>query len=255
MRRVGVDGLDLLALDSRDVASWRLRIERDRRCARAHQAADGRHATELLTARSIASGAQAVALTGSTVRRRRTAASDLDLHVVGTRPPLDDIEVDVDVYATTADELFTRLRDGDDYTQWTLRFGWVLFDTGILREAAAELAASGRWPSPERKLGQVHRMLRVTEQVLASGDVDAAAEQVKGALTGTARWRLLEAGVFPLSRAELPGQLRAIGERAIASALDRCIDGDPDEDELLAFSGVVRAATSGANALTATSVR
>jgi predicted nucleotidyltransferase len=238
MRSVAADGLDLLARDSYDVASWQRRIERDLRRAQVNQSVAERRATALLTARSMAAGAEAVALTGSTARRRRTATSDLDLHVVGARPEFGDVEVDVDLYATSADVLFTRLRDGDDYIQWTLRFGCILFDSGVLRAAATELVASARWPSAERKLGQVRRMRRIAEHVVVSGDSEAATGQVKSLLTGLARWRLLAAGVFPLSRAELASQLRVIGDQEIATALDRCIHGDPEIDELCAFTSL-----------------
>lgn len=234
-RSLAADGLDLLAQDCRDAASWRERIERDRRTARVVQTADERHTTQLLLARSVAAGAEAVALTGSTVRRRRTATSDLDLHVVGRRPSLAGVEVDVDVYATTSDVLLARLRGGDDYVQWTLRFGCVLFDTGVLRAAAQELVVSARWPSPERKLEQARRMLVLAERVVASGDVEAAAEEVKRVLTAVARWRLLSAGAFPLSRAELPGQLRVVGEPDVAAALERCVGDAADAGELCTY--------------------
>ena len=234
-RSLAADGLDLLAQDCRDAASWRERIERDRRTARVVQTADERHTTELLMARSVAAGAEAFVLTGSTVRQRRTATSDLDLHVVGRRPSLAGVEVDVDVYATTSDVLLARLRRGDDYVQWTLRFGCVLFDTGVLRTAAEELVASARWPSPERKLDQARRMLVLAEHVVASGDVEAAAEEVKRVLTAVARWRLLAIGAFPLARAELPGQLRAVGEPEIAAALVHCLHDAASADELRAL--------------------
>lgn len=235
MRGLPADGLDLLAEDCRDAAAWHERIERDRRRARAVQRGDGWRATELLLARSVAAGAEAVALTGSTVRQRRTATSDLDLHVVGERPSLVGVEVDVDVYATAGDVLLARLRNGDDYVQWTLRFGCVLFDTGVLRAAAEELVASARWPSPERKLDQARRMLVVAEHVVTSGDVEAAAEEVKRVLTAVARWRLLSAGAFPLARAELSDQLRAVDELDIADALERCVGDVTDADELRAY--------------------
>jgi hypothetical protein len=241
MKTLSADGLDLLAEDSRDATAWNARIERDRTRARAVQSDGMRQATELVLACSVAAGAEAVALTGSTARARRIATSDLDLHVIGVRPSLDDVEIDVDVYATTPAVLLARLRAGDDYAQWTLRFGCVLFDTGVLRAAAAELVASAAWPSPSRKLEQVRRMLRLAEQVVASGDHEAAVEQVRGVVSGLARWRLLGAGAFPLSRAELPDQLRAIGDDEPAMMLERCIHGEPTIDELQTFVAVAKA--------------
>lgn len=244
MRTLAADGLDLLAEDSRTAIAWHGRIARDRQRARDVQSDDLGRATELLVARSVAAGAEAVALTGSTARGRRTAASDLDLHVVGPRPSLDGLRIDVDVYATTAEVLLARLRAGDDYAQWTLRFGCILYDTGVLRAAAVELAMSATWPSPERKLDQVHRMLRVARSVLASGDREAATEQVRSVLTGLARWRLLAVGAFPMSRAELPGQLRDHDEDQLAAALDCCIHSEPTLRQLQVFVELADAMTA-----------
>ncbi len=239
MRGLAADGLDLLAEDCRHASSWRRRIERDRERAREMRRDGIWQATTTLTTRCAQAGALALALTGSTARGRRTSASDLDLHVVGPRPAVADIPVEVDVCVTTAVQLRERLRAGDDYVQWTLRFGCILFDTGVLRAAAQELVASATWPSPERKLDQVRRILPLAQQVIASGDVDAGADEVKRVLTGLARWRLLSAGAFPLSRAELPEQLRTVGEEAIAGALERCLHTIPKAAEQRSFIALV----------------
>lgn len=248
MRTVSADGLDLLAGDTHDAATWKARVERDRARARALQTPRLGRATEELLARAVAANAEAVALTGSTARGRRTATSDLDLHVVGERPPLDGVDVEVDVHATTAEVLLDRLRDGDDYVQWTLRFGCILYDQGILREAATELVGTGRWPSPDRKLTQVRRMLELAHQIVASEDHEAAVEQVRSVLTGLGRWKLLAAGSFPLARAELPDQLRAIGEHDLAAALERCMLGAPSLDQLRADLAQVTSLLAAANA-------
>ena len=57
--------------------------------------------------------------------------------------------------------------------------------------------------------------------MVESGDSDAAVEQVRTALTLTARWRLLEDETFPLSRAELPAQLKKHGYMTLAIAGSR----------------------------------
>ncbi len=245
MRALGADGLDLLALDCRDAVAWQARLVRDRRRAREIEPAEVERATRLLLERAVAGGAEAVALTGSTACGRRTSASDLDIHVVGARPSLDGIEIDVDVYATTSAVLFERLRAGDDYVQWTLRFGCVLFDAGPFRAAAVELVASEIWPSPERKLAQAGRLLDLARIVVESGDRDAAVEQARGAMTTLARWLLLADGAFPRSRAELPAQLRAIGADDVAAILEDCIDGNPSLDELAAGLALGRRLAAG----------
>jgi hypothetical protein len=252
VRSLAAEGLDLLAEDCRDASSWRRRIERDRNRVRAMQRDGMWQVTTTLTSRCVQAGAIALALTGSTARDRRTHASDVDLHVVGPRPAVVDFPVEVDICATTVAQLFQRLRAGDDYVQWTLRFGCVLLDSGVLRAAAQELTASATWPSPERKLDQVRRILPLAEQVVASGDVEAGAEEVRRAVTAVARWRLLSAGAFPLSRAELPVQLRAVGEQDVAAALERCLHGPLEADELRALVAFVGdAVTSAAPARTA----
>ena len=97
----------------------------------------------MILQRALAVGVEAVVLTGSTVRARRTASSDLDFMVVGERPGFSGIDEDVDVYAAGADAFWTRLVAGDDYIQWTLRFGCVLHDDGILREASRYIQEHG----------------------------------------------------------------------------------------------------------------
>ena len=47
--------------------------------------------TATVMRRAIALGASGFALTGSTARKRRTAISDLDYHVIGKRPDVSDL--------------------------------------------------------------------------------------------------------------------------------------------------------------------
>ena len=59
--------------------------------------------------------------------------------------------------------------------------------------------------------------------MVAAGDRDAAAELRASMLTHLARAALSGAAVFPQSRPELPGQLRGIGEQALADQLDEAL--------------------------------
>ncbi len=213
-------------------ASWNTRLRADRRRAVALQAPSQRVATETILQRALLRGAEAVALTGSTVRGQRTTTSDLDLMVVGDRPDLDGLHEDVDVYAAGAEAFWERLLAGDDYIQWTLRFGCVLHDEGILRAASDYIEESGLEPSAERKLIQARRGLGLARLVLESGDVEAAREQCRAALTTIARWFLIANGEFPLSRDELSNQLRTLGCLDLAVALQRLIHEDPSSEEL-----------------------
>jgi predicted nucleotidyltransferase len=213
-------------------ASWGARLQEDRRRAFALQTPAQRQATATILQRALAVGAEAVVLTGSTVRARRTASSDLDFMVVGERPGFSDIDEDVDVYAAGAETFWKRLVAGDDYIQWTLRFGCVLHDDGILQAASRYIEDSGLAPSAERKLVQARRGLSLARLVLESGDLEAAREQSRAALTTVARWLLIANGVFPLARDELAGQVLALGYFDLAATLDRLIHAVPCGDEL-----------------------
>jgi hypothetical protein len=124
------------------------------------------------------------------------------------------------------------LLDDDDYIQWTLRFGCVLHDDGILQAASRHIQESGLTPSAERKLIQARRGLSLARLVLDSGDVEAGSEQCRAALTTVARWLLIANGVFPLSRDELSDQVLALGHPDLAGALHRLIHDEPRGDEL-----------------------
>jgi predicted nucleotidyltransferase len=213
-------------------ARWSTRLREDRRRAVELQTSSQREATETIRQRAVARGVEAVALTGSTVRARRTALSDLDFMIVGERPDSSGIREDVDVYAASAKAFWERLLAGDDYIQWTLRFGCILHDAGILRAANRHIEENGLMPSAERKRIQVHRGLSLAWCVLDSGDIDAAREQCRAALTTIARWLLIASGEFPLSRDELSEQLLMLGCPELAAALHRVIHNEPSLAEL-----------------------
>jgi hypothetical protein len=87
----------------------------------------------------------------------------------------------------------------------TLRFGCVLHDDGILQEASRYIEEKGLEPSAERKFVQAHRGLSLARLVLESGDLEAARERSRAALTTVARWLLIANGVFPLGFATAHG--------------------------------------------------
>lgn len=229
-----VDAATQLSVDAR----WSARLRGDRKRASELQTRPQRHATETIVQRALVLGAKAVALTGSTVRGRRTAVSDLDLMVVGRRPSLGGIREDVDVYAAGANAFWERLLAGDDYIQWTLRFGCILHDDGILRDALRHIDDNGLTPSAERKLTQARRGLRLARLVLEGSDVEAARQQCRAALTTVARWWLIAHGQFPLSRDELSHQLLVLGRFDLAAALHDLIHHKPSREELLTGLGL-----------------
>jgi hypothetical protein len=188
--------------------------------------------TATLLTRALELGTESFALTGSTARRRRTAISDLDYHVVGRRPDVSDLPGDVDIVATSADRLTKQLMKGDDFVQWTVRYGCILHDTGPMREAIELIVDRELWPSATRKFETLADHRREAERLLRMADRDAAQQQVRAMLTTAARGLLLAAGIFPLARSELPRQLERLGHAALAGQLGRLIQDAPDLPQL-----------------------
>jgi hypothetical protein len=204
---------------------WQRRLRNDRERAERCQTTAQRAITAAVLERSLAFGASAVALTGSTVRRRRNAISDLDYHVIGPRPDVSDLSAEIDIVASTAERFRGRLLEGDDFAQWTLRFGCVLYDVGPMREGVRLILDAKLWPSPRSKLTSLAGHRRELERLLRMGDEDAANDQLRAMLTTGARGLLLMAGIFPLARDELPAQLESAGHARLANQLQSTIQG------------------------------
>ena len=224
----------------------RLRVDRARALENSLNV-EVRRIASVVEERSRALGAEAVVLTGSTARRRRTPVSDLDFHVIGARPQVDDLPADLDLLSDSSADFAEKLERGDDFAHWTVRYGCVLFDTGVMREMTAHVASHVLWPDPERKLRQARRTLEFAEQLVESGDYAASLEQVRGALSLTARWWLLAHDVFPLARDELSEQLTGVGEGAdqpvLARTLHDTIHQRPDSAALTAAIAQARSLT------------
>lgn len=124
----------------------------------------------------------------------------------------------------------------------------MLFDSGVMREAAAFIAERDAWPNPERKLRQARGLLDFAGQITESGDYGAALEQTRGALSLVARWVLLSNDVFPLARDEMPAQLDALGRARLARDLRRSIRERPRAEDLRAAIARAHALTLGAHA-------
>lgn len=214
---------DDLRFTWRTDGSWNAKLAADAQRARRNQTRRQRRITDQVMRRSVEAGALAVALTGSTARNSRTAISDLDYHVVGERPEVTDLPADVDIYASSKERLWAKLRSGDDFIQWTLRCGCILFDTGIMRDALRFVVTEALWPDADSKLARLPELVRLADRLIAMGDRDAAQDQVRATLTAAARGLLLRKHVFPLSRSELPEQLRSIGMADIGLLLDQSI--------------------------------
>lgn len=198
---------------------------------------------ETVVGRALAAKAQALILTGSTARGARTPVSDLDYHLIGTQIETDDLPGELDLHVLDPADLRTRLCEGDDFVHWSLRLGRVVFDQGIVRETACLIREQRLWPDAGRKLAQARKSVSLARAMAASEDEDAALEQACTALTLTARWRLLEQHVFPLSRAELPAQLRESGHMRLAAGLDATIRRAASLQELAGYLDAAEALT------------
>jgi hypothetical protein len=222
-------------------AGWTRRIREDRDRAERYQTPQQRAITATVMSRAIDLGASGFALTGSTARKRRTAISDLDYHVIGRRPDVSDLPGDVDVVATSAGRFRSRLVEGDDFVQWTLRCGCILYDVGPMRDGVRLIVERDLWPDAQRKLDSLDGHRTEVERLIQMGDQDAAREQLRAMLTTAARGLLLRAGVLPLARKELPAQLERAGYELLGRALHRMIHAAPQIDELEAALHVLDA--------------
>jgi hypothetical protein len=229
-------------------AGWARRMREDRDRAERYQTPEQLAITATVVSRAIALGASGFALTGSTARKRRTTISDLDYHVIGRRPDVSDLPGDVDVVATSAARFRNRLIEGDDFTQWTLRCGCILLDTGPMRDGVCLMVEMDLWPNGQRKLDNLDVHRAEVERLIQMGDQSAAHEQLRAMLTTAARGLLLKTRVFPLARKELPAQLERAGYKPLAEALRRTIHDRPELDELEAGLHILDASLEGMHA-------
>jgi hypothetical protein len=173
----------------------------------------------------------AVVAIGSAVRPD-VASADLDLIVVRTDTrALDDtapLEIDVRVYSMA--DVDAQIASGHDLLGWAVKFGRVLFQRDNYWDKLVN-SWRDRLPLPSaaaarERAASAHRRLA---KVLEFGDADASLEQAVSYLTHLARAELLDKGVYPASRPELPSQLRAIDRFQIAERLDSFLQNESPE--------------------------
>jgi predicted nucleotidyltransferase len=223
--------------------AWSARLREDEARATRNQPAWIASISAEIVRRAIGGGADGVVLTGSTARGARTRISDIDYWIVGDRVDALDLSLDADIRATTPDLVSEKLRRGDSFTHWALREGCVLYDRGVVREAFTEILHGGLWPDTLHLNRQGHKLLAFSQAVIESGDVEAAREQVRAAVSLLARAWLLDRQVFALSRAELPEQLQSEGEPEAGTILATTIHDDLGLDELaVAVAGIANTA-------------
>jgi hypothetical protein len=177
----------------------------------------------------------AVVAIGSAVREVKSA-QDVDfllVHAPGEPPMLGPLPLDVDVRPYDAATVDDRIALGHDLLGWAVQFGILLCERQQYWTHLSE-----QWmnhvplPSPDKATERAIRARKLTEDLRGAGDWEAAAEQYVNWLTQDARARLIRAGVYPASRPELAGQLRAISAYTEADALDSAL-----ADRLLRCAG------------------
>lgn len=156
-----------------------------------------------------------------------------------------DLPQDIDLYADEVDLFWAKLRRGDDFAHWSVWYGCVILDSGVMREAASFVAEQNAWPDAGRKLRQARNALDFAGQVIDSGDYGAALEQTRAALSLVARWVLLLNDVFPLARDEMAGQLDGLGQTRLARDLRRSIRQRPGIEDLDAATANARGIADG----------
>lgn len=164
----------------------------------------------------------AVVAIGSAVRPN-VASADLDLIVIHTDRGFirDTARLEIDLRAYSAADLDAQIASGHDLLGWAIKFGRDLFQRNRYWDRLVN-SWRDRLPLPSAAVARERAASarRRLAKVLEFGDADASQEQAVSYLTHLARAALLERGVYPASRPELPSQLRAIGSFQIAEWLD-----------------------------------
>lgn len=180
---------------------------------------EARSYIESLLAEAAAEDAFAVVLTGSVARNAsRTLWSDVDLYVLDLSvgdPPASVHVLEVDVA-----RFEEQLRSGDDVAQWAARYGRPLFGETQWRSLVQALLPRAPWPDHLVKLRQSRRRLEISRLLLDAGDARSAQKELVYAASHLGRSILFEHHVFPLSRPELPAQLRDVGEDVVADVVE-----------------------------------
>jgi hypothetical protein len=164
----------------------------------------------------------AVVAFGAAVRTSCYTA-DIDLLVIYERPKPTvirrPIDVDIRWYERSKAERF--IGEGQELLGWVVRFGELVCEqNGYWTNLRQQWLDRMPFPSATVAEDRVKRAWHLYQELSGMGDEDAAHEQLLVALTQDARAHLIRQRVYPASRPELPGQLRVIGELALAERLE-----------------------------------
>ena len=175
----------------------------------------------------------AVVLIGSAARDMATERSDVDFLVVWPEERIFKVRPSIDshVHQETRRRFLERLSQNEDFPAWALRYGVPIRDPdGWWSDQVRREKRDPHWPDWRAKIVHGSKRLRMAAMALEDGDTEAAAEELLFAASHAARAVLLNSGVFPLSRPELPAQLEGVDD-ALSRALCGLIEdnlGTPD---------------------------
>jgi predicted nucleotidyltransferase len=171
----------------------------------------------------------AVVLIGSAARDTATAQSDLDLLVLAT-PQLEVPRTPDRLHVQSMDEqvFLERLKSGDDFAAWCVRFGVPISASKFWLELTSSPAAAV-WPDWHQKIPHAARRLVLASSLVETGDVDAATEEALYAATHTGRAILLKKDTFPLSRPEMIQQLRESGHKHLSDLVKTLLFDAPSQ--------------------------
>jgi hypothetical protein len=164
----------------------------------------------------------AVVAFGAAVRTDCFTA-DLDLLVIYEcpKPEIEGRPIDVDIRWYERAKAESLIKEGQELLGWVVRFGELICENnGYWTRLRQEWLDRMPFPSAVVADERVKRAWRLYRELSEMGDEDAAQEQRLVALTQEARAHLIRHGVYPASRPELPGQLRAIDEAGLAEKLE-----------------------------------
>ncbi len=175
----------------------------------------------------VADRFRAIVAVGSSVRDVSYSA-DLDVILIydGEEPDFPKPPIEVDARLYPSDDVESLVRHGqNELLASAIRFGKVVHEQECYWTDLVE-----RWrerlplPSASSARERAKRARILARELRNVGDKDAANEQDLTMLTHLARSHLIESGVYPASRPELPGQLRAIGKERLATRLSEALE-------------------------------
>jgi len=166
---------------------------------------------------------------GSAVRDRGHRRSDFDLLIIfREKRPLIVAPIEVDVRLYSAGTVEEKLANGNEIVGWAVKFGRPLHDKDRFWQSLYE-KWKDRVPLPfaSEAVERARKSLKAVVEMLNLGDDSAAEDLLLASATQLVRAKLIDHGVYPASRPELPAQLEAVcpGD-PLADLLDASMYGD-----------------------------